>query len=152
VCSYVSVYRLVITDLCNLLQSRAAGFLDAGHGKDCRSIAQQQAWGTVRHRQWHQHCTGESLCSDRGKGLSSESHILQLALKHRENKSLRQRILVFVGSPLPDEEAELVKLGKKLKKNNVAVDVVNFGETEENLAKLNAFIESVNSGENSCVG
>lgn len=73
----------------------------------------------------------------------------QLALKHRENKSLRQRILVFVGSPLPDAEADLVRLGKKLKKNNVAVDVVNFGETDENIDKLTAFVESVNSGENS---
>ncbi|UZJ54194.1 hypothetical protein CBS101457_003514 [Exobasidium rhododendri] len=81
--------------------------------------------------------------------ISNGINIAQLALKHRENKSLRQRILVFVGSPVPDEEADLVRLGKKLKKNNVAVDVVNFGETEENLAKLLAFIESVNSGENS---
>lgn len=80
---------------------------------------------------------------------NSLSFVSQLALKHRENKSLRQRILVFVGSPLPDAEAELVRLGKKLKKNNIAVDVVTFGETEENMAKLNAFIESVNSGENS---
>lgn len=86
--------------------------------------------------------------------LGGTSHLffntsLQLALKHRENKQLRQRILVFVGSPIPDEEADLVRLGKKLKKNNVAVDVVNFGETEENMSKLNAFIESVNSSENS---
>lgn len=45
----------------------------------------------------------------------------------------------------------MVKLGKRLKKNNVAVDIVNFGEIEENETKLSAFIESVNSGDNSCV-
>ena len=33
---------------------------------------------------------------------------------------------------------ELVKLAKKLKKNAVAVDVVNFGEDAENLEKLQA--------------
>ncbi|MCO5585155.1 hypothetical protein L7F22_039087 [Adiantum nelumboides] len=81
--------------------------------------------------------------------IASGINIAQLALKHRENKSLRQRILVFVGSPIPDSEADLIKLGKKLKKNNVAVDIINFGEIEENESKLNAFVENVNSGENS---
>lgn len=75
--------------------------------------------------------------------------VAQLALKHRQNKNQRQRIIAFVGSPLEDEEKDLVKLGKKLKKNNVAVDVVNFGETAENQAKLEAFIGAVNSSDNS---
>ena len=30
--------------------------------------------------------------------------------------------------PITEEEKDLVKLGKKLKKNSVAVDIVNFGE------------------------
>ena len=42
----------------------------------------------------------------------------------------------------------MVKLGKKLKKNNIAVDIVNFGEDAENQEKLSKFIEAVNSGEN----
>src|SRR6267154_259173 len=57
--------------------------------------------------------------------------IAQLALKHRENKNLRQRIIVFVGSPLEGQGADekvMVKLAKKLKKNNVAIDVVCFGD------------------------
>jgi len=75
--------------------------------------------------------------------------VAQLALKHRQNKNQRQRIIAFVGSPLEDDQKDLVKLGKKLKKNNVAVDVVNFGETAENQEKLEAFIAAVNSNENS---
>jgi 26S proteasome regulatory subunit N10 len=75
--------------------------------------------------------------------------VAQLALKHRQNKNQRQRIIAFVGSPLEDDAKELVKLGKKLKKNNVAVDVVNFGETAENQEKLEAFIAAVNSNDNS---
>ena len=59
-----------------------------------------------------------------------------LALKHRQNKSQRQRVVVFAGSPVAEDEATLVRLGKKLKKNNVAVDVVAFANIEENEAKL----------------
>ncbi|KAI7848465.1 hypothetical protein BDC45DRAFT_523263 [Circinella umbellata] len=75
--------------------------------------------------------------------------IAQLALKHRQNRNQRQRIVVFVGSPIEADERTLVRLAKKLKKNNVAVDIINFGEEAENNAKLEAFINNVNSGDNS---
>ena len=42
----------------------------------------------------------------------------------------------------------MVRLAKKMKKNNVAVDIVNFGEEAENTAKLDAFISNVNNGDN----
>ena len=85
--------------------------------------------------------------------------IAQLALKHRENKNLRQRIIVFVASPLDGQAADekaMVKLAKKLKKNNVAVDVVCYGDgieetTEDGKSVLKAFVESTNSGDNSYV-
>lgn len=44
---------------------------------------------------------------------------------------------------------KLVKVAKKLKKNNVAVDVVAFGSEETNGEKLESFIAAVNSGDNS---
>lgn len=44
---------------------------------------------------------------------------------------------------------KLVKVAKKLKKNNVAVDVVAFGSEETNGDKLESFINAVNSGDNS---
>ncbi|KNC51688.1 26S proteasome non-ATPase regulatory subunit 4 [Thecamonas trahens ATCC 50062] len=75
--------------------------------------------------------------------------VAQLALKHRPNPIQRQRILLFVGSPVVAETPVLVKLAKQLKKNKVSVDVVNFGETEANVEKLEAFIAAVNSGESS---
>jgi len=84
--------------------------------------------------------------------------IAQLALKHRENKNLRQRIIVFVASPLDQaaDEKAMVKLAKKLKKNNVAVDVVCYGDgieeaIEEGKTILKAFVENANSGDNSYV-
>ena len=79
----------------------------------------------------------------------SAIQVAQLALKHRQNKNQRQRVIAFVGSPLEDDQKELVKLGKKLKKNNVAVDVINFGETAENQEKLEAFIGAINNNDNS---
>jgi len=75
--------------------------------------------------------------------------IAQLALKHRQNKNQKQRIIVFVGSPVDEDEKTLVKLGKKLKKNNIAIDLINFGEEEENTSKLEAFINAVNNSDNS---
>ena len=58
-------------------------------------------------------------------------------------------MIVLVGSPVADTDESLVQLAKRLKKNNVAVDVVNFGESEENEPKLAKFIETVNSNDNS---
>ncbi|KAI8867087.1 hypothetical protein GQ42DRAFT_108406, partial [Ramicandelaber brevisporus] len=73
--------------------------------------------------------------------------VAHLALKHRANKNQRQRIIVFVGSPINDDQKSLVRLGRRLKKNNIAVDVISLGEVEVNDAKLQAFIEAVNSGD-----
>lgn len=76
--------------------------------------------------------------------------IASLALKHRQNKSQRQRIIVFVCSPIADSQATLVKLAKRMKKNNTSVDLVAFGDlTDENLEKLRAFNEGVKGGEGS---
>jgi len=73
----------------------------------------------------------------------------QLALKHRQNKNQKQRIIAFVGSPVTATERELEVLGKNLKKNNVSLDLVSFGETEENAAKLDKLLGAVNSGDSS---
>lgn len=81
--------------------------------------------------------------------LSTGIQVAQLALKHRQNKNQRQRIIVFVGSPIKEANDVLVKLGKKLKKNSVAVDIINFGEEAENTPKLEALLNAVNSDDNS---
>lgn len=75
--------------------------------------------------------------------------VAQLALKHRQNKNQHQRVIFFVGSPVEVETDELVRLGKRLKKNNIAVDVVNFGEEAKNTEKLEAFIAAVVNNDNS---
>jgi 26S proteasome regulatory subunit N10 len=83
--------------------------------------------------------------------------VAQLALKHRENKNLRQRIIVFVASPLDGpgaDEQSMVKLAKKLKKNNVAVDIISYGDGIEQAdadgkTVLKSFVDNVTSSDNS---
>jgi len=77
--------------------------------------------------------------------FSSAMQIAQLVLKHRQNKNQHQRIVCFVGSPLKESSDDLVKLAKRMKKNNIAVDIVNFGEETQNVAKLESFRNAVNN-------
>jgi len=70
--------------------------------------------------------------------------IAHLALKHRQGKNHRMRIVAFIGSPIEDEEKDLVKLAKRLKKEKVNVDVVNFGEEGVNTDKLTTFMNTIN--------
>ncbi|KAK4039779.1 hypothetical protein C8A01DRAFT_46806 [Parachaetomium inaequale] len=72
--------------------------------------------------------------------VSTGIQIASLALKHRQNKSQRARIIVFVCSPIEEGERELIVLAKKMKKFSISVDFVLFGDMdEENQAKLEAF-------------
>jgi len=76
----------------------------------------------------------------------------QLVLKNRQNKNQRQKIIMFVGSPVETKTDEFVKLAKIFKKNNIAVDIINFGaenSENENTEKLEAFIKAVNNNDNS---
>ncbi|XP_034030693.1 26S proteasome non-ATPase regulatory subunit 4-like isoform X2 [Thalassophryne amazonica] len=73
--------------------------------------------------------------------------VAHLALKHRQGKNHKMRIIAFVGSPVEDNEKELVKMAKRLKKEKVNVDVINFGEEELNTEKLTAFINTLNGKE-----
>ena len=75
--------------------------------------------------------------------------ISMLALNHRMNKNGGQRIIVFVGSPLIDQPADLLKLANLMKKNNVAIDVIMMGEGESNTDILNEFVTQVSNNENS---
>lgn len=54
------------------------------------------------------------------------------------------RIVVFVGSPVLDDEKELIKLAKRLKKENVSADIINFGEDKDNTDRLTTFINTLN--------
>lgn len=75
----------------------------------------------------------------------------QLALKHRVNKNQRQRIVVFIASPIEVTDRQLDIVGKNLKKNNVQLDIISFGlpAAVENHAQLSRLYNSVNSNDSS---
>ncbi|KAK8019663.1 hypothetical protein PG990_004801 [Apiospora arundinis] len=91
------------------------------------------------------------------KKISGTSHlatgiqIASLALKHRQNKSQRQRIIAFVCSPVTDDEKSLVSLAKKMKKSNLDIDFVLFGDLDNDdvQKKLEAFNNVLKSPDSS---
>uniref|UniRef100_A0A2P2HY18 26S proteasome non-ATPase regulatory subunit 4 n=2 Tax=Hirondellea gigas TaxID=1518452 RepID=A0A2P2HY18_9CRUS len=99
-----------------------------------------------------------TLTSDVGKILTSLHHvqpgglmnlltglrIAHLALKHRGSRAHRMRVVAFVGSPLLSDEREVIRVAKKLKKESVVLDIVNFGETECNTKLLETLVNTVN--------
>ncbi|CAI9777736.1 unnamed protein product [Fraxinus pennsylvanica] len=84
--------------------------------------------------------------------LAAGIQVAQLALKHRQNKKQQQRIIVFAGGPVKYDKKVLEMIGRKLKKNSVALDVVNFGEEDDGKAeKLEALVAAVNNNDSSHV-
>ncbi|XP_074575239.1 26S proteasome non-ATPase regulatory subunit 4 homolog [Curcuma longa] len=82
--------------------------------------------------------------------LTAGIQVAQLALKHRQNKKQQQRIIVFAGSPINYDKKTLEAIGRKLKKSSVALDVVDFGESEDGKPeKLTALVAAVNNNDNS---
>ncbi|PGH14662.1 hypothetical protein AJ80_05843 [Polytolypa hystricis UAMH7299] len=82
--------------------------------------------------------------------LASSIQVAGLALKHRREKAQRQRIVVFTCSPIVEDEKTLVKLAKRMKKYNVSIDFIAFGDLDsETTKKLEAFHEAVNGADGS---
>ncbi|OVA19625.1 von Willebrand factor [Macleaya cordata] len=82
--------------------------------------------------------------------LAAGIQVAQLALKHRQNKKQQQRIIVFAGSPVKYDKKVLETIGKKLKKNSVALDIIDFGEEDDGKPeKLEALLASVNNSDSS---
>jgi 26S proteasome regulatory subunit N10 len=78
--------------------------------------------------------------------VTSAIQVASLALKHRPNRNGAQRIVLFVGSPLDGIDGRtLAKVGRTLKKNNVAIDVVAMGELEVNEDKLKELVDAANN-------
>jgi 26S proteasome regulatory subunit N10 len=77
-------------------------------------------------------------------------NIAALALKHRQNKSQRQRIIVFSCSALAEDEKSIIKLAKRMKKNNICIDVIAFGDLgDDTIKKLQSFNDNIKGGDGS---
>jgi 26S proteasome regulatory subunit N10 len=86
------------------------------------------------------HAVKPSGCIDLVRAIK----VANLALKHRQSKNHKPRIIIFVASPVVADHSELVKLSKRLKKEKVNVDIVNFGEEEANSSVLNEIVNTIN--------
>jgi len=75
--------------------------------------------------------------------------VAQLALKHRANMNLRQRILVFVSSPVPHDKETIERAGAKLKKESVSIDIVYMGDNARDEELLMALYNKANNADNS---
>lgn len=64
------------------------------------------------------------------------------------NKNQRQRIIAFCGHPLSESIEQCEDIGKRLKRNNVAIDVINFSHPE-NVPKITALVNAANNSSNS---
>jgi len=77
--------------------------------------------------------------------IMSGLRVAHLALKHRQGKNHKMRIIIFVGSPLSDvNEQEFIRLARRLKKEKVNVDIISFGESELNEKVLQQFVDALN--------
>lgn len=83
--------------------------------------------------------------------LKTGIQVATLALKHRQNRSQRQRIIVFICSPIEEDEKELTQLAKKMKKGNISVDFILFGDLDDDdtQTKLQVFNDAVKGSEGS---
>jgi 26S proteasome regulatory subunit N10 len=78
-------------------------------------------------------------------------NIATLTLKHRQNKNQKQRIILFIGSPIKHSVEEMVQTAKKLKKYNIAVDIISFGNVDENREHIQQFFNNINNANNSSI-
>lgn len=75
--------------------------------------------------------------------------IAQLVLKHRSNRNAHQKIVLLLGSPCTANEKQLMNVAKQLKKNNIGIEIVNYGCTSTNRDMLKQLYENVNNNNNS---
>uniref|UniRef100_A0A5S6QD32 26S proteasome non-ATPase regulatory subunit 4 n=1 Tax=Trichuris muris TaxID=70415 RepID=A0A5S6QD32_TRIMR len=81
--------------------------------------------------------------------LVTAIRVAHLALKHRQNRNHRTRIVIFIGSPIRNDVQEFISTAKKLKKEKVNVDVISFGVGDANSEKLKVFIDTLNGKDGS---
>jgi len=57
-------------------------------------------------------------------------------------------VIVFVGHPIKESAATCEEIGKRLKGNNVAIDIINFANPD-NVSKLEALVNACDNSSNS---
>ncbi len=83
--------------------------------------------------------------------FTTSLRIAMLCLKHRSNTSQKERIILFIGSPIKNTIKEIQIVGRFLRKNNVAMDIISFGHVDANREILNELLNSVKNENNSSI-
>ena len=90
--------------------------------------------------------SGHQKMSNVSMAITQALQTAALALKHRLNPILAQRIICFVASTIAENVEELKIICKKLKKNNIALDVIAIGDlSQEQRDKLQAMSDAAKS-------
>ncbi|KAI5297094.1 hypothetical protein KEM55_005145, partial [Ascosphaera atra] len=130
-------------------RAKGADDADAGAGEVAGRAAQDQDLRRAAFVYEHTGGGGAYIIPrERTKQVGTNT--FQLALKHRQERSQRQRIIVFTCSAITEDEKALIKLAKRMKKYSVSIDIVGFGDLDdETLKKLEAFHANVDAGNTS---
>lgn len=80
--------------------------------------------------------------------IARSIQIAQLVMKHRVNKNQHERIIIFVGSAIRENPEDLYVIGRSLRRNLIALDIVNIC-CNENMPILQNLLEIVNVDANS---
>ncbi|URE34356.1 26S proteasome non-atpase regulatory subunit [Musa troglodytarum] len=82
--------------------------------------------------------------------MTAAIQVAQLALKHRQNKKQQEDHCFCWKVPITYDNKTLEAIGRKLKKNSEAQDVVTFGESDDGKPeKLEALMTAVNNNDSS---
>ena len=60
-----------------------------------------------------------------------------------------KRIIIFVASPITEDNETMESLAKKMRKNNICVDTVDLSQIKDNEAKIELFHNTVNKDSSS---
>ncbi|KAJ1679812.1 proteasome regulatory particle base subunit rpn10 [Spiromyces aspiralis] len=108
----------------------------AGAGKSCDVLtsltAQRSTFSRVR----------SNMSVNGNFNFSLSLNIARMVLKNTPISS--KRIIVFVASPITEDSSMVESLAKKMRKNNICVDIVDLSQIEENKDKIDLFHEAVN--------
>lgn len=81
-------------------------------------------------------------------GVARSIQIGQLTMKHRVNKNQHERMIIFLASAIKENPEDLYVLARNLRRNLIAVDIINIC-SPENTVIIQNFIEIVNVDDNS---
>lgn len=94
-----------------------------------------------------QHAFDSVVTEGNAAHVSAAIQVAQLILKHRQNRNQHQRIIMFLGSPIGAALSgdELTAIGRRLKKNNISIDIVAMISEAGDLSAIDSLVRAAES-------